>query len=519
MTIASKLLTLQKDAAVRLSPDWRPSQEDRALIEAEVLAIEDHLLRTLLTGVIASSYVLDAESAEAAVGDVVCLAGRLGSPAIVTRALLDALLGAGNRPLGVCLTKAAPGGRLVVALAGTLPPGVTGLSATPPAATNIVTVDGETARPFNLWEREGATLLGYSDPAGNLVLGGGIATAGGVGMMGPMGPMGPPGPSGGPEGPVGEDGAPGAPGGPPGAQGARGATGAAGSQGIAGDVGPTGATGSTGPKGFTGVAGGAGPTGKAGAVGATGATGATGPTGPAGAQGVSGASITGPQGPPGATGAQGPTGATGPAGATGPTGATGATGATGGVGAQGPTGIQGDPGASGTLQPVMDWSPVDDLRDGATLPGSGSATNWTSGVQFEILRGTTVNITGVRFYWAGAASTVKLSLYGLTGAAIRTVNVTTTSPGIYTGTFSSLYAIDGITGLFNVPYTVSAFHATLLTQVTYPGTQTALLAPTRPFFAGRRVLIRSFGMQTASDANPTTVGAYAFPIEPVLVEL
>jgi hypothetical protein len=110
--------------------------------------------------------VLDAGSAAAAIGDVVCLAGK--SSETVTRALA-ATLAASGMAYGICVSAASTGGAPCVAIQGHIPPAITGL----PTAGNqlYARVNTTTARVETVATLGAADYpLGTVDAAGNLTL-------------------------------------------------------------------------------------------------------------------------------------------------------------------------------------------------------------------------------------------------------------------------------------------------------------------------------------------------------------
>jgi hypothetical protein len=110
--------------------------------------------------------VLDAGSAAAAIGDVVCLAGK--SSETVTRALA-ATLAASGMAYGICVSAASTGGAPCIAIQGHIPPAITGL----PTAGNqlYARVNTATARVETVATLGAADYpLGTVDAAGNLTL-------------------------------------------------------------------------------------------------------------------------------------------------------------------------------------------------------------------------------------------------------------------------------------------------------------------------------------------------------------
>jgi hypothetical protein len=118
---------LAPDEPLIQDADYRFDEFDRALIDEQIRASQEHLAAALLNGIVATYVRLDGASDSIAPGDGVCLTAALLALPTVTKALPAALLAAGA-VLGLALRPAPPGSHVLVALAGCLPTSVTGLT-------------------------------------------------------------------------------------------------------------------------------------------------------------------------------------------------------------------------------------------------------------------------------------------------------------------------------------------------------------------------------------------------------
>jgi hypothetical protein len=125
---------LVQDSRYRLTP------EDRKYIDEQIRGLEQHVVDMLVKGRHATYYTLDASSPAVTEGDIVCPASSvLGT---VTKALTATLTSA-RSVCGVVVKAASPGGRVLVAVGGMIPPTMTGLAA---AASGSVRVNPSTGR-------------------------------------------------------------------------------------------------------------------------------------------------------------------------------------------------------------------------------------------------------------------------------------------------------------------------------------------------------------------------------------
>lgn len=210
-------------------------------------------------------------------------------------------------------------------------------------------------------------------------------------------------------------------------------------------------------------------------------------------------------------GPRGLTGATGPAGSNGTNGTNGTNGATGPTG---PTGAAG----SGAVQPAIEFSPVDvfPLYGGPT----DNSGNQTSGCSFVVRPGVQLNLTGIRFYWAGTANeTVRCKLWQNSLGLMKTVDVVTAGDGIYTGTFSSPQVFGGGHSPFEDRYVVSVWDVAGGKYTKSVTTNYAIFCPAVPFFGGRRITWLSHKLWSAGDTGPaSTATSEIYLVEPVFSE-
>lgn len=155
---------LHKDAPVDLS-GYRPTPDDRRVIDNQILALQDLTLQALLTGTHASYYVVDGGSAALVAGDVVCLAGSASSNRNVTKATATPL-GAAGRALGIAVQSASPNANVLVAIGGTVSPVITGLA----ASSKYVRVSSSARAEEVSVLSTGDFQIGNTDAAGNLSL-------------------------------------------------------------------------------------------------------------------------------------------------------------------------------------------------------------------------------------------------------------------------------------------------------------------------------------------------------------
>lgn len=164
--MSSKITTnLAVDAPIELDAKFNFDKTDRRYIDDQARGAQQHLVDSLLSGVVASWYTLDNSSAAVSPGHVVCLAATAAGT--VTKGVLAALTAA-KGPLGVVLAAATPGARVWVAVLGRLPTSTTGLA----AASGYARVNTTTAYAERVDSlQSGDYALGTIDAAGNLAMG------------------------------------------------------------------------------------------------------------------------------------------------------------------------------------------------------------------------------------------------------------------------------------------------------------------------------------------------------------
>jgi hypothetical protein len=182
---ASIATDLQPDDPLVQNAEYRFDATDRQWVDTRQRAAEQHLADSLLNGVVATWADLDAGSAAVSAGQVVCSAS--AADASVTLATSGAIANAGSAA-GVVLQAANPGGKVRYAIAGALPPSVTGLG----ASAGYARVSSAGAVEYVASLSTGDYVLGTVDTAGSLtlgVMGAGIVGAGSVTSVGASAPI------------------------------------------------------------------------------------------------------------------------------------------------------------------------------------------------------------------------------------------------------------------------------------------------------------------------------------------
>lgn len=116
---------------------------DRRYLDDQILGVQRHLVDSLVSGVLCTWAIVDGSSPTLATGDAVVLSGVgtqfAGQSDVggvgheipkVTLATTSALTNAGGRLYGIVVAGASPGANVKVAVAGLLPPSITGVTAT-----------------------------------------------------------------------------------------------------------------------------------------------------------------------------------------------------------------------------------------------------------------------------------------------------------------------------------------------------------------------------------------------------
>lgn len=141
--MSSKITTqLAVDGPLQQTSSYRFNARDRQYIDDQARGAQQHLVDSLIRGRLATYFTLDTGSEAVAAGDVVCLASSLIVAPYVTKATALALSKA-KSITGVVVYPTLPGGNVLVAVGGVLPPAITGLAAN---AAGFVKVNTTTAR-------------------------------------------------------------------------------------------------------------------------------------------------------------------------------------------------------------------------------------------------------------------------------------------------------------------------------------------------------------------------------------
>jgi hypothetical protein len=184
-----------------------------------------------------------------------------------------------------------------------------------------------------------------------------------------------------------------------------------------------------------------------------------------------------------------------------------------------------DAGGGGGGSPAMSFSPVDFLTSTNTAPTAATGADQSMGTFFFILAAAaTVEITGVRFYWAGTGNeTVRCSLWVTdisTAAAQKTVDVVTAGAGYYTGTFATPYVVP--TNQYNADMVVGLRDVGGNAYTWIGGSTSEITAhlPARPFLGGSRIGFRYFNRFAPGASYPGTDDGNEWNIiEPVIQEV
>ncbi len=171
MDTSTKLLTdLTADTPVELGAELRVAADVRRKIDNQILAIQQHLLNSVLSGVNETWAYLSGSSTSVTAQDCVCLSGEdavEGIP-VVTKAV-EAALSDAKSVCGIVRFAAAPNTRVRVAIGGMLGPEDTGLEA---GSSGAVRCNITTARC------EVVGSMGATDyPVGTVDLGGSLTIA------------------------------------------------------------------------------------------------------------------------------------------------------------------------------------------------------------------------------------------------------------------------------------------------------------------------------------------------------
>lgn len=137
---------------------------------------------------------------------------------------------------------------------------------------------------------------------------------------------------------------------------------------------------------------------------------------------------------------------------------------------------------------------------GQTMLGmSDNAGNFTTGAYFQLYQNATC--TGIRFV-GEASHTYTLKLWSYSGTVLASTTVTTTTAGIYQGTFAGVALVPGTT------YYCSIYNASYYCQSSQTGFTSFFAAP---------ICLIGMNYYAAGDAKPNIAnGSANYPVEPIL---
>ena len=167
---------------------------------------------------------------------------------------------------------------------------------------------------------------------------------------------------------------------------------------------------------------------------------------------------------------------------------------------------------SSLLQNAVIFSPVRYLTSGTQLPTS-SIGSLTTGVEFYPID--QCIISGVRFYWAGPATTIHASLWS--GSILLTSSsVSVTGPGIYSSLFSSSYTITGSGGV-NTSHYVAIWDTSGAHYTSSPDAEKPFPV-TLPLLGGPLFYFTSFWQWASGNVAPVNdiPSTDRYPVEPIL---
>lgn len=160
------------------------------------------------------------------------------------------------------------------------------------------------------------------------------------------------------------------------------------------------------------------------------------------------------------------------------------------------------------------WSPVDYFNTPGFAEASNQLGNFTLGSAFTLR--SIATITGVRFYWAGPAVTMKVALYmsssgDFSQLTSKTDATTVTGPGYYVIPFNSPFTIDATKINRYMTATVYDMGGTNFTV----GAETDPSRPVFPFIGGPQISWVSFSKYAGGNTAPIFDAALDFPTNPV----
>lgn len=158
---------LAVDEPLAMAAGYQFDRADRRYIDDQVRGCEQHLVESLLSGVIATWFrVAPEQETGLAVGDVACAAAQSATRSRDVVLATSANLSAAGGAAGVVLVAASAGAYVLVAVGGILSAGVTGLGPQPGAVR--VSSTGRCERVASL--AAGDYPIGMADAAGNLLV-------------------------------------------------------------------------------------------------------------------------------------------------------------------------------------------------------------------------------------------------------------------------------------------------------------------------------------------------------------
>lgn len=169
----------------------------------------------------------------------------------------------------------------------------------------------------------------------------------------------------------------------------------------------------------------------------------------------------------------------------------------------------------GAATEKLQHSWVDLLSSKHSSFGETSVGSYTVGATYVFTRRVTIN--GIRFAWAGSASTtVRASLYRFTdGTKLATVDVAVSAGGIYTATFATPHLIAAADVAQYLTCAIWQTGGSIYSLYTGGVGEAGVSAP---FSVARSALIKENpGRYAAGDASPSsfTAGEY-YAVEPVI---
>lgn len=133
--------------------------------------------------------------------------------------------------------------------------------------------------------------------------------------------------------------------------------------------------------------------------------------------------------------------------------------------------------------------------------------NFTVGIQFMPTRD--VTCSGIRFYWATANKTVKVTLWTNAGSNLANTSVSVESAGVYEGTFTTAQSLTAGT-----LYKASAYQ-TDTSNYTGAAPNSGSM-PARPLYAGGYLTYTIINTFSAGDAVPTSLASTEiYFVEPI----